>query len=138
MDEITDRVTVNIANVQFDRATQDITADVYVANTSSKTLKGPIMLRLTRVSSRVGVPSLVGSSNARADETADDIIDYTKQLHGNTLGPNERSLPSRLSFHIAQLPSNLAALPADALTHLVSFVARAYGPAEHKPAGSKS
>lgn len=124
---VTNDVTLELANASFSRSNADVSIDAYLLNTSKKPIHGPVQARLMTLTSQMGVPRLiVGSANGVQERGA--IVDFTPSLHAGRLAPSERSNAVRLVFHLDGLRPNgtSAATYMDSLQDFVTFTARVF------------
>lgn len=96
--DVTNDVTLGILNAEFNRATGIVTADAYLSNTSKKTISGPIVARVLAVSSALGVPMILESTNGLPNVGA--LLNFTDMLRGNALAPGAKSATKRLTFRL--------------------------------------
>jgi hypothetical protein len=91
-------VELKIVSTDYDRATNTVTIEAQLNNTSDKTIKGPIKLRLVHISSGTGTALAANSDNHLSEAGA--LWDCTSLLQGSTLKPREMSATKRLTFHV--------------------------------------
>ncbi|MGI8737860.1 MAG: sialidase family protein [Candidatus Eremiobacter antarcticus] len=129
LSDVTEKATIDVANVRFNKSTSDLTADFYLANTSKVSLEAPLKLRITSLRSKLGAASLVTSAT---DYAQSQILDFTPQIAG-ALAAGKRSQAQCVTFHIANLHS-VVMYPWNSLTQFISLQARVYAKAQQKRA----
>lgn len=129
LEDISSKVSVELTDTRYDRKNNTGTVVLRVKNISKDTLRGPIKLRVTSLSSGIGVPEIVGSENLQRGIGA--VWDLTKLIPESGLLPEMQSSTRTLEFHL----SDLRTLQRQKNWHpqLVSIEARILGPAKPKP-----
>jgi hypothetical protein len=101
MTDVTDRVTANLTQTSYDRATGTITAQLRLRNTSRETISGPVKARVIALNSDLGVAQLLGSDNGTNGAGA--ILDLSSLLSGGTLLPDSTSASRTVRIHLTDL-----------------------------------
>lgn len=101
--DVTDDVTLDFKNAKYDRQTGDLSIDAYLGNTSDKTLKPPLLIRVLSLDSKIGSASIENASNQQTREGA--VWDFSSELPDKTGGlpPGRVCSPKRLVFHLADV-----------------------------------
>ncbi|HWK09656.1 MAG TPA: hypothetical protein VNR64_06380, partial [Vicinamibacterales bacterium] len=76
---------------------------VRLRNTSTKTLRGPFVIRAISLDSEDGDVDAVGTSNGKNGSGA--VWDLTSKVHGGRLDPNGSSEPIELTFKLRNVRS---------------------------------
>jgi hypothetical protein len=100
LDDISDRVVLDFGNPRFDRATNTLSTDAFLMNTSKAPLSGPIKVRVLSMRSSLGIPEILNADNGEKLKGA--VWDFSALLDGNQLKPGEESKAKRLEFHLSQ------------------------------------
>jgi hypothetical protein len=122
LQDVSSKTQVGFANASFQWSSGELSFDMYVKNTSKKALRGPLKLRLTRVSSLIGevkgvqVGDLDVAAGTVLQVSADGLAagHWSKQFHVVA-----RIAPS-LDFHSDQAPN--------ALNQMLIFQSKRYAP----------
>ncbi len=124
---VTNDVTLELANARFDRSDAEVSIDAYLVNTSKKPILGPVQARLMTLTSQMGIPRLI-SRSANGQEERGAIVDFTPSLHDGRLAPNARSNAVHLVFHLDGLRPNdkSAATYMNSLQDFVTFTTRIF------------
>jgi hypothetical protein len=101
LDDLSDRLTLELSNVTFDRATGQGVLQARLENTSKEALKGPLKARVISLRSDVGVPALGGTVNGLTGVGA--MWDFTPLLKDGQLAANTKSDPMTIKFRLTDL-----------------------------------
>jgi hypothetical protein len=101
LDDVTDRVALEARSTSFDRATGTLTLTARLRNTSREALRGPVKVRVIRLSSQLGVPSVVGAANGINGTGA--ILDFDATIPRSGLLPDSAGAPRALTFRLADI-----------------------------------
>jgi len=98
MKDVSSDVDLKIVSTSYDRASNTVTLGVRLKNSSRKSIRGPVKLRLVNISSTIGSPSAANADNHLAQPGA--IWDLSSFLKDNTLKLDETSPVKQLIFHV--------------------------------------
>src|SRR5262249_30425134 len=101
MADITTKVTLELDATTYDRSSNGVTVRARLKNSSKDTLRGPIVVRVLRVHSDIGTPSVVGADNGREGEGA--TLSFTSTLPGGGLLPDSMGTVKELHFRISDV-----------------------------------
>jgi hypothetical protein len=101
LDDLSDKVTLEITDASYDRSTNLITTSVQLKNKSVNILNGPIKVRAVMLQSALGVPEVVNADNGEKGEGA--VWDFSSLLKANALKPNETSASRKLIFRLSNV-----------------------------------
>ncbi len=124
--DVTDKVELVFGRPVYDRARQVVTVEAHVLNTSKQALKGPFMVRLVSLRSRVGVAEVANADNKC--ERAGAVWNFTSQLDQGSLPAGARSKPRQLEFRLRELPE--AGRSPEALFRMIEARARVFASKE--------
>jgi len=99
MHDLTQQVTVGLSDPSLDRATSTLSASVEIKNTSSDTLHGPFVLRLTAFRSANAALVATNADNGQRGPGA------TYDFPETTLLPKSATKPKRLTFRLSDVRS---------------------------------
>lgn len=121
LQDVTGKMTLDLKNCTFDRATGAIAFDAYLGNTSKEAIKGPIKLRVLELDSRMGNPSIENSDNHLSGTGA--VWDFTSALSDRSAGlaPGQDTGPKRMTFHLSNTVFGATPPTPDQLRTFVSF-----------------
>lgn len=127
LQDVTDDVTLDFKNAKYDRQTGELSVDAYLGNTSDKTLKPPLFIRVLSLGSKIGSPTVENAFNKKTREGA--VWDFTPELPDKTNGlpPEKVSAPKRLVFHLADVHWGGDPPSVANLTDFLSFEGKALG-----------
>ncbi|HYK53685.1 MAG TPA: sialidase family protein [Candidatus Eremiobacteraceae bacterium] len=77
-------IAFQFENATFDKSTHTLTLIARLKNTSHRVIEGPLVVKVLKISSRLGVPSIIGADNGLA--TSGATLDFG--------GSNDRLAPS--------------------------------------------
>lgn len=127
LEDVSDKVTLDFKDSNYDKATGVITIDAYLGNTSEVQLRPPLLLRVLTLSSKLGKPTIENATNQQPGPGAVwDFTDELKQKSG--LAPGEITKPKRLTFRLSDVQWQQELPSADDLRSFVSFQAKALAP----------
>ncbi len=99
LDDVTDRVAVEVPAGKYDRATNTLILTTRLKNNSDVPLRGPLKVRVVRLESQLGVPAVAGAENGLDGVGA--ILDFASMLPAGGLAPGAtaagRTVKIRLS-----------------------------------------
>jgi hypothetical protein len=126
--DVTDKVTLDFRNSEFDRATGAVSMDAYLGNTSDATMHEPILLRILSVDSKIGKPTIENANNHEPGPGA--VWDFSDAVANKNIGlaAGEVSKPIRLNFRLTDVRWQSDSPSADDLKQFISFEAKALGP----------
>jgi hypothetical protein len=99
--DLTQSVTVTFANTDYDPKERVVSLDVTVLNTSKKTIVVPLRLRVISLQSSSAVPEILGADNGMTGAGA--VWDFSRDLPGGHLAPDQSAQPHRIRFRLKQL-----------------------------------
>ena len=137
-EDLSGKLTLSIANAEFDRDLRTITADASVENNSTDTVRGPIKVRLLSVRSAIGIPELTARTGA--SDLGGLLLDYSDLIPGGALAPDQRSRPIRLEVRFPKLAPLQPRLDSvNAPRAWLDVTAKVFGPAgeSKKPADAR-
>ena len=124
--DVTDRVTLEAESTDYDRSTNTLTLVARLKNTSKDIVRTPLKVRVTSLSSLLGVPSIVGAENGVAGVGA--IWDFGATIPAAGLQPEATGAPRTLTFRLTDLrPIRLLRESPGFTSRLVTFEARVFG-----------
>ena len=135
--DVTDDVTLDFKNARYNKQTGELSVDAYLGNTSDKTLKPPLIIRVLSLDSKLGFPTVENASNKQTREGA--VWDFTPELPDkvNGLPPEKVCSPKRLVFHLADVHWGDDPPSVSSLSQFLSFEGKALAP-ETNPSKSGS
>ena len=135
--DVTDDVTLDFKNARYNKQTGELSVDAYLGNTSDKTLKPPLIIRVLSLDSKLGFPTVENASNKQTREGA--VWDFTPELPDkvNGLPPEKVCSPKRLVFHLADVHWGDDPPSVSSLSQFLSFEGKALAP-ETNPGKSGS
>jgi hypothetical protein len=101
LEDVTHRVILEARGTSFDRATGIVTLTARLRNTSRETVRGPLKLRVTRLASQLGVPSVVGATNHMNGVGA--ILDFESTIPRAGLLPDSVGAARALTFRLTDV-----------------------------------
>jgi hypothetical protein len=101
LDDITSKVTLDIVETTYDRATKVVVMRARLKNTSKDTVRVPMNVRLTALQSDIGVPLALNATNRVSGVGA--VWDLGNQLKTGELKPDDVSEPAELRFRLDEL-----------------------------------
>jgi hypothetical protein len=126
LEDITDKVTLQPRSTRYDRSNGTLTLTATLTNTSKETVRAPVKVRLTTLTSQLGVPAVVDASNGVKGRGA--IWDFTATIPLGGLLPDSASAQRMLTFHLSDVrPMRLPTQQRGVTSGLVDFEARVYG-----------
>jgi hypothetical protein len=128
LDDVSEQLDIKYTNTHYDRATNSMSVDAQIENTSEETILGPVKLRVLSLKSDIGIPEVLGADNGEAASGA--VWDFTTLLQDNRLKPKEKSKVKRLEFKVSDLRPLRP--PDDYMMGLVRIQAKALGKLEKK------
>jgi hypothetical protein len=137
LDDIADKLKLEVDNTDFDAAKNLVTLTVRLKNTSKETVIGPVKGRVRRTWSGVGSVAIVDADNHLAGEGA--VWDFSSLLNSGQLKPEESSQTRKLVFQLSnvhQISAN-ANYSARALAHADIVMLGKTKPAESAQEGKK-
>ena len=127
LEDISEKVHVNYTNTHYDRATNIVSVDAQLENTSEETITGPVKARVISLKSDIGIAKILTTDNG--EEGVGAVWDFTALLKDNKLEPKQKSGVKRLEFALSDLrsvrPRRLGA--PIAMVHLVRVAAKLLG-----------
>ena len=130
LDDVTDKLAWETRANSFDRATGTLSVTARLRNTSSDTLRGPLKVRVVRLTSQLGTPSIVAATNGTGGIGA--IWDFGGAIPAAGLLPDSTTAVKTLTFRLSSVRPLRPARQSPGFTSgLLHFEARAYG----KPTG---
>lgn len=99
--DVTKLVTLQYSNVTYDPKSGAVAFDATMTNTSHTAIRGPIRLRVIRLSPGSGTVEIVNADNQATGSGA--IWDFTALAPGGVLRPGEKTGTKRFSFRFAGL-----------------------------------
>jgi len=103
LEDLSGSLTLSITNAEFDRDRKTITADVAVENNSMERVRGPFKVRVLTLRSAIGTPELTTATGG--SELGGLLLDYSDEVPGGTLAPDQKSRSLRLELRFPQLAS---------------------------------
>jgi len=126
LDDITDKVGLDAQSTGFDRSTGTVTFVARLRNTSTETVRAPVKVRVTSLTSQLGVPAVVGATNGAG--TVGAIWDFSSLIPKNGLSPDSAAAPKTLTFRLSDIRGIRHARQSGGFASgLVRFDARVYG-----------
>jgi hypothetical protein len=126
LDDVTDKMTLEARSTSFDRATGTLTLTARLRNTSREAIRGPVKVRVTRLASQLGVPSIVGAVNGISGTGA--ILDFDATIPRSGLLPDSAGAPRALTFRLTDVRPLRPSRQSPGFTSgLVQFDVRVYG-----------
>jgi hypothetical protein len=96
--DVSGDVDLKIVSSNYDRGSNKVALGVRLKNSSKKSIRGPVKLRLVNISSAIGSPSAVNADNQLAQPGA--VWDFSPLLKDNVLKPDETSAVKQLLFRV--------------------------------------
>jgi hypothetical protein len=121
LDNITSAIEVQFMSSVWDARTRTISWEYQLMNTTQDTIIGPVKIRISRLSSDVGVPTLLLERGRTG--RAGTIIDLSHALAGGRLLPGRTTPPQRLQVRLDDLRDTLRR----GLGNLVRMQVKVYG-----------
>jgi hypothetical protein len=125
--DVTDQLMLTFISNSYDPKTHQVTVDATLRNTSKASVRGPVALRVTRLGSAFGAPSVTNATNRERGPGA--IWSFDQALSPDGLAPGATSKPVRLVFGLSGFK-----LPETGESQLINLEARAYGRSDAAPA----
>ena len=126
LDDVTDKLTVDVRATNYDRLTGTLTLSARLKNTSKDVVRAPLKARVINLSSQLAVPTIVGAANGVSGVGA--IWDWSDAIPAGGLLPDSLSSARTLRFHLSDLrPIRRPRQPGGGLSGLVRFDTRIYG-----------
>ncbi len=125
MKDVSEKVTLDLKNGKYDRATSTVSIEAYLGNTSDETLKGPIKLRVLSLDSKMGALEIENAENHEKGQGA--VWDFSTEVPNAAQGlaPDEVTKPKRLTFKLTGTMWGANPPKADDLQSFVNFEAKA-------------
>jgi hypothetical protein len=101
LDDITEKVTLAVQSNRYDRNTNTVSITARLKNNSRETLRAPIRVRVTSLTSQLGVPALQGADNGLRGVGA--ILDLSSLIPAGGLLPDSVSAPKAFNFRFSDL-----------------------------------
>ena len=128
LDDVTDRLAWETKANAFDRTTGTVTVTARLRNTSRDTVHGPMKVRVIRLTSQLGTPSVVASANGTSSVGA--IWDFGSVIPRGGLLPDSTTASKTLTFRLSNVRAIRLARQSPGFTSgLLHFETRAYGKA---------
>jgi hypothetical protein len=100
LEDITEKVTLEILRAEYDRKTDSLTVDVRFTNTSRNNLQTPFKARIVGLKSDIaGQLAIVSDQNNRTGVGA--ILSVSEANNGSTLRPGESTGVKRFIFQLS-------------------------------------
>ena len=132
LDDVTDKLAWETRANAFERATGTLSVTARLKNTSRDTIRGPLKIRVVRLTSHLGSPSVLAATNGAAGVGA--IWDFGSVIPAGGLLPDSATAVKTLTFRLSNVrPIRLARQSPGFTSGLLHFEARAYG----KPTGAE-
>jgi hypothetical protein len=126
LDDITDNLSLEAQSTSYDRSTNTLTLIARLRNTSRVTVRAPVKVRVSTLSSQLGVPAVVGAANGVT--TIGAIWDFGSTVPAGGLLPDSTTAPRTLTFHLSDVrPLRLVKEFPGFTSGLVHFEVRVYG-----------
>jgi hypothetical protein len=103
LDDLTQMTTLDRISSGYDPATHVVTMTVRLRNMSTKTLRGPFVIRALSLDSENGDVEAAGTSNGKSGAGA--VWDLTSKVDDGRLEPNASSQPIELTFTLRNVRS---------------------------------
>ncbi len=136
LSDVTDKVTLDFKNCQFDRAAGTVSVDAYLGNTSDVALKTPLVVRVLSLDSGMGAAAVANAGNGESGPGA--AWDFSQDLphRDEGLAPGEVSAPKRLVFRLGGIRWEHDPPSATELENFIHFEAKVLAPKpiEQRPA----
>jgi hypothetical protein len=100
LEDVGGKVELTIGTTTYDDKAHSVTMQVRLRNNSRDTLRTPMKVLVTQLSSQFGVPRIVGSDNARDGVGA--VWDFTSLVPQGGLPPRGETQPGTLRFRLEQ------------------------------------
>jgi hypothetical protein len=123
MEDVTKQLALQIRNVVYDQSTQTLTFDMFVKNSSSTGVKGPLKLRVLNPASLLGDPRFPESENG---QVTNGVL-LSLRLSSTLLSPDAESPRTRVTVRLEGAPP-LNPPPADGWRRFIEFTAKIYAP----------
>jgi hypothetical protein len=120
--DVTENVELVFGRPVYDRAKQVVTVEAHVLNTSKQALKGPLMVRLVSLRSRVGAVEVANADNRC--ERAGAAWNFTSQIDQGSLPAGGRSRARQLEFRLREMPE--AGRSPEALFRMIEARAKVF------------
>ena len=122
--DVTQSITVDFANTEYDPATRTVALDVSLTNTSKVPIAAPLKLRVVWLTSSSAVAEILDAEGGATRAGA--VWDFTGQLSNGRLAPGATSKPKRLRFRLDEL-GDFRLDPRGGFGSLLSIEAQAFG-----------
>ena len=101
LDDVSDRIALQVVKTAYDRASNRLTVETRLRNTSDAAIRGPFKVRLLDLTSQIGAVEALDAENGERGPGA--VFDYGAAIPGGMLGPGQESSPRPLSFRLTNL-----------------------------------
>ncbi|MCD6193972.1 MAG: exo-alpha-sialidase [Candidatus Aminicenantes bacterium] len=101
MDNIADKVMLELSNITIDRTSGRVSVDARLKNISDKTIYGPVKVRVIKLDSSLGHLRIENADNGK--KGIGGIWDFTPFLINNQIKPNESSKVKKLVFRLSDV-----------------------------------
>jgi hypothetical protein len=118
--EVTNDFVLVTDRSNYDARTQSVTADVALMNASRRSIPGPIQLRITRMTSAVGTPSIV---QPPGDESGAGALLTFTPARGRDVLPHSETAARRLVFRVSR---SHALSPSDGVVLAIPYISLQY------------
>jgi hypothetical protein len=126
LDDVTQQVSLQARSTSFDRATGALTLTARLRNTSKEIIRRPVRVRVTRMTSQLGVPSVVGAANGIT--TTGAIWDFDAVIPQAGLLPDSATAARALTFRLSDVRPLRPTRQSPGFTSgLIQFDVRVYG-----------
>ncbi len=99
--DLSTKVRLVLSDARYDRASQRLAVQARLTNVSTDTISGPLMLRVVRLESTLGVARIRNSENGRA--AAGAVWDFTGALSVGRLLPGDTTSARALQFEVTEV-----------------------------------
>jgi hypothetical protein len=98
LDDVAGKIELAIESTIYNDTTHAVTMQVRLRNTSRDSIRAPLRVLVTRLTSQFGVPHVVGADNG--GDGVGSVWDFTRFVPGGVLSPNGETQPRTLSFRL--------------------------------------
>jgi len=92
-------IAFQFENATFDKSTHTLTLIARLKNTSHRVIEGPLVVKVLKISSRLGVPSIIGADNGLA--TSGATLDFGSS--NDPLAPSTATPSRRITLKVDDL-----------------------------------
>ena len=96
--DLSDKIALDLIDLSYDDRNRTVTVEASLRNKGKEPVEGKFLLRVLSLSSDVGLVQLTNAENSVRGAGA--LFDFTSQVKGGVLKPDESSSTKKLVFHL--------------------------------------